>query len=308
MKKRTNNSSIIILLILMVGLISIGGSLFGRQQRQTGESDLAGVLEIYFLDVGQGDSVMIKTPDGYYGLIDAGKGSQVLQALSEALPTDFPGFDFVMVSHADSDHLGGVDDVLNSFSVRTVFWNDTGKEGLLITMVKDLISSKNVLREKLVAGDELKFGCCVSLKIIWPNVDSIEDARVDENDKSLAIVLTFNEFDVFMAGDLSRQEELLALEQVTFSLPDLEVNKINHHGSKSSTSMELLELTRPELVVIPVGKNSYGHPHPTVMDLLEIYGTDIMRTDLHGTVKVVSDGSEVWVYSRENLVKSFSAN
>jgi len=267
--------------------------------------DRSGYLGIYVLNVGQGDSIMIRSPEGIYGLIDAGRGGRVIEELDKVLPFGFSGFDFIIASHSDSDHIGGIEEVVREYNVDKVFWNRTTKSTSVTRNLDLTLQLEGVNREELYAGDTLNIGCCLLINTLSPSVDSVFNTRTDENDKSIGVSISYSDFNMFLGGDLTKKGEDMALYNISNKYLDFEVSKIGHHGSKTSTSGNFLKETNPEVAVIPVGKNSYGHPNQEVLDLLNLYDVDIIRTDLAGTVKIETDGSLVSIYTNAGLVQRF---
>jgi len=242
-------------------------------------------LEIFFLDIGQGDSILVKTPDDHYLLVDGGLGVDVLARLGDVLPFWQRELDVIIATHPDADHIGGLEYLFGRYEIGQIYYNNFEGGSLL---------SQEFYRKgqeySTIAGiDELsdfRLGCCVEVDILWPLVNQ-DLEQLETNDTSVAFVLSYLQFDIFMAGDLpSKYEEMLALPEQA-----IEVLKVGHHGNKTSTSVEFLADLKPKLAVISCGRdNKFGHPHAEVLKNLQNLAVMTIRTDQLGTIKLYSDG------------------
>ncbi len=242
-------------------------------------------LEIYFLDIGQGDSILVKTPDDHYLLIDGGMSVDVLTRLGEVLPFWQRKLDVVIATHPDADHIGGLEYLFGRYEIGQIFYNHLEGGSLLA----EEFNRKGEQYSNIAPIDEFddfRLGCCVEINLLWPHAN-LELNLLDANDTSVAFLLSYMQFDILMAGDLpSKYEAMLELPQST-----VEVLKVGHHGSKTSTSAEFLQELQPELAVISCGReNKFGHPHAEVLENLKSRDVVVLRTDELGTVRLVSNG------------------
>ena len=241
---------------------------------------------IYFLDVGQGDSTLIQQGDSY-ALIDTGNDIKFFNELDKLIHPNSHKLDFIIITHLDADHFENIVQMLYLYEIKVIFVNKSDKEGPLLDHFNELVSSFGVNVMELKSENDFSWGGCY-FDIIWPLSNGTGFIE-DENDKSISISLLCNGKRVLLMGDLSKEFELRATsyikglgENVNF-----DILKVSHHGSNSSTDESLLASVLPELAVISSGKdNSYGHPHIEVIKVLEKYGIDIKRTDLLGTIKI----------------------
>jgi len=243
-------------------------------------------LKVYFLDVGQGDSTLIVTNDGRKILIDGGPSEKVIEELGKVLPFWVNDIDLMIASHGDADHITGLVDVVERYKVKRFAYSGVSKDTLVFNRLFELLQASGTEIIQVRDNDDLKIGCCFNIDILWPKSGDI--SNLEQNDTSVSFIASYNKFDMYMAGDLSAkyEEEMLKDE-----LTDVELMKISHHGSRSSTSEKLLTMVTPEIAVIPVGKdNRYGHPHKEVVKLIEEKRIKFYRTDLSGIVTVSSDG------------------
>ncbi len=249
-------------------------------------------LEVYFLDIGQGDAILIKTPYGQNILVDGGPGNAVIQRLSENLAWWDKKIDLMILTHPHSDHVGGLADVISRYNVEKILY--TG----VIYNSPDYIAWLEIIRDcgiPLIIIDRpqiVKLGEDCRLDILYP-MESILGKEVSNlNNSSIVIKLIYKKIKFLLAGDieLETEQELLDSE-IDLSA---QVFKANHHGSDTSNSQEFLQAVNPDIAVIQVGaENDFGHPSRRVIKRLERMGVKIFRNDLDGTVKVISDGENI---------------
>ncbi|MFC1727448.1 ComEC/Rec2 family competence protein [Patescibacteria group bacterium] len=246
-------------------------------------------LHLIICDVGQGDSALI-TYQNTQILIDGGPNSQVLDCLGEHLPFWDREIEMVINSHPDSDHLSGLIDVIERYRVRYFILNSVGKDSEVFREFQQLVEAEGARVYFPQKGDRLKVGLA-ELAILWPlsqqKVLGATTLEREINETSIVFQLTYGQFDALFPGDISSEIES------QLDLTDIEVLKVPHHGSKYSTSQEFLEKIDPELAVISVGKNSFGHPTEEVLKRLSDQVDKILRTDQEGEIEIVTDG-EGW--------------
>lgn len=249
-------------------------------------------LEVDFFDVGQGDAILIKTPEHERILVDGGPGNSVLAKLGENLPFYDKDIDLIILTHPHADHLTGLIEVLRRYEVKKVL--STGvlhTTGEYIAWLEE-IKKQSIPMEIAKAGEILSFGDKTKIEILNPTEDLVGKEADSLNNTSVVFKLTYGENKFLFTGDAETEveDELLARDA------DLEVDvlKVAHHGSKNSTSQEFLEKVKPKFAVISVGaKNNFGHPSELTLERLERSGAEIFRTDLDGDIKILSDGSEL---------------
>ncbi len=251
-----------------------------------------GTLEVHFIDVGQGDCIFIKTPQNKTMLIDAGMrhyGQHVVNYLAQI---GVYSIDIIVGTHAHADHIGGLITVIEELPVGRVI--DSGKVHTTKTFEDylDLIDEKDIPFELGRAGDVLDLCNKINIRVIHP-ADNIGNLSL--NDASVVIKLLHGAVGFLFTGDA----EALAEEQILargYDLSKVNVLKVGHHGSRSSTTQSFLEAVSPSSAIIMCGKdNTYGHPHNEILQRLKRIGVDIYRTHLHGNIIVESDGSSYTV-------------
>lgn len=217
--------------------------------------------ELIFLDVGQGDALLLITKDHYSLLVDTGSDISATSAISNYWHEKY--LDFVIITHPDNDHLGGIYDIARNFQIKK----------LLSEPIPGFSGYQHL---EVFDGQVLMLGCCVQIKFYNTN-----SKASDTNSRSIALVITSENNDVFIAGDLPSQIE----DSLISKLPDLEILKVGHHGSSTSTSEQFLKNTKPEFAVISVGnKNKYGHPQQQIIERLQNNNIKILRTDQSGDI------------------------
>lgn len=281
MKKK---SSLILLgsIFLMV-LIFLLGCSADNTKTSTSPSDL---LEVHFLDVGQGDSILIQTPGRKENiLIDGGPreaGPAVVKYLKEH---GVEKINLLIATHPHEDHIGGLVEVLKDFPVERII--DSGKKHTSSTYRNyiKLIAQKQIPISQGL-GERIVFSPNIELHILGPKKQNYEDL----NNFSVVSRLVYGKVAFLFTGDMEKEGERdLAGEDLK-----ADVLKVGHHGSRSSTSAHFLRQVQPKIAIISLGAhNDYGHPHDITLKKLAKEKIDVYRTDLNGNVTVTTDGSQL---------------
>ena len=250
-------------------------------------------MKIYFFDVGQGDAIFIETPSGNQVLIDGGPDSKVIQELAKVMPFYDREIDMVLMTHSDADHVAGLVEVLVRYDVKNVVYSDIIRKSSLYKEWQETVAKEDANIIDPVAGKTIDLGNEVILTILNP-MESLAGKAIEKtNNDSIALIFKYGEIEVLLTGDIEAKAE----RQILLSGADIDADilKIAHHGSKTSTTPEFLSEVSPEIAFIQVGKNRYGHPTQDVLKRLENFGIKYYRTDLDGTVKIISDGESYQV-------------
>ena len=248
---------------------------------------LSGNIEVHFINVGQGDATYIEMPDGTDILIDAGEskyGSTVVNYLnSQEKGMDL---DYLISTHPDADHVGGMQEVFKQLNVKNFYYPADAPHNTQTW--KNILSLANTEGCKIL---DSKPGTVISgggatLKFIHPTKD-----YNDNNEDSVVGLLDYNNTEVLLTGDA---EAITEQDMVSQNLvPDVDVLKVGHHGSNTSTTQEFLNKAKPEHAVISVGENSYGHPTQNILNRLFSIGSKVWRTDKNGHVIMTSNGNNI---------------
>jgi beta-lactamase superfamily II metal-dependent hydrolase len=250
------------------------------QQRVVATAGAAPAVEITFLDVGQGDAVLVRAPEGATALIDAGSDAPL--AALRAWGVD--RIDLLIATHPHADHIGGMRGVLSAVPVR--FYMDNGQAHTTVTY-RNLLAT---LERRTDVGYLAAEPRTVSLGSVALEVLPLPPLDVDHNNRSIGIVLRFGSFLAFFSGDSEIEElEWLVARGV---VPDVTLLKAPHHGSNDAVADAFLARARPEVVVVSVGRNAYGHPGGRALRTYRAHAMEIYRTDLHGsvTLRAYEDG------------------
>jgi len=238
-------------------------------------------LQVVFLDVGQGDSILIQKGMRQV-LIDGGSnGKTELAELGRYLPYFDREIEVVIATHPDRDHIGGLIDVAKNFKIGKVFTTGAEKDTSVFEEWKDIREYDKIETLEAMRGDEVDLGEA-KLTVVSPG-SSVDPSASDANNKSVVTRLDFGENSFLFTGDIesSAEHEILASGENV----DVDVLKIAHHGSKYSTSYEFLDAVSPETAIISVGaKNSYGHPTEAILNSLNSRNINILRTDEKGDI------------------------
>ena len=266
-----------------------------------------GRLHVTFLDVGQGDAILIQTPDGKHLLVDGGPDPTLLPAaLGRRLYPWQRSLDLVALTHPDEDHLAGLVPVAQGYRlglvVDTRLPHDTPTSqawlgALAPTDAQYAIRSTGPASRVIcpTRGALLDLGAGVFLEVLHPGDAPLAGTASDSNNNGLVLRLTWGRASFLLTGDLEAEGEAALLRQEGLEL-GATVLKVAHHGSVNGTTLRFLEAVHPQLAVISVGAgNRFGHPAPEVLRRLEQAGAQVWRTDECGDVEVVTDGEKLWV-------------
>lgn len=253
-----------------------------------------GKTEVVFLDVGQGDAVLI-LQNGAACLIDAGPKDARQNLVQDLRSYGVSQLDLLVMTHPHADHVGGMQAVLQNFDVQTLLTPDLSETDVTGQTQRTLQTAQEcgVPVETAYTGQQYTIGTG-TLTVLLPGVDA-DTAGSDDaiNDMSLCLRFEAGNFTFLDTGDAERNEEAALAEQYPFRLRST-VFKAGHHGSSTSNTQTLLWQVQPQLVVASCGlNNDYGHPHREVIQEMQDEGIDFYRTDLYGTVTVTAqaDGS-----------------
>ncbi|MDP3015203.1 MAG: MBL fold metallo-hydrolase [bacterium] len=276
---KNNNRIILLVLFLVIFDVFVWGQIvFGGPNEN---------LEVYFLNVGQGDSQMAILPGNVKILIDGGPNNKVLKELSSVLgPTD-RYIDLVVLSHPELDHFGGLIDVLKRYQVGAFIFNGRRGSAPAFLDLERIIKENKIATVVLAENDKIKY-LKNRFDMLSPSKNLLQSAEL--NDTTLVMKFENEEVKILFTGDIDKKIEDYLIKNRDLSV---DVLKISHHGSKFSTSENFLKKAMPKISVIGVGKNSYGHPTNETLNRLVSIGSQIFRTDKNGTIKLVIDNKKI---------------
>lgn len=245
------------------------------------ESKVTGNLVVTFIDVGQGDSILIQSPDGKYGLIDGGEaGSGALQYLQSK---GVGSLDLVVATHPHSDHIGGLVEILNTIPASRVVTNGQQHTTGVYENFLDAIIASTADYQEVKRGDQLVLGDLV-FDVLHPN----ELVGDDFNRNSLVLRLKYGQAIFLFMGDANKDSDV----EILASGQDVRSNifKVGHHSSKNSFTAEFLAAVSPQVAIYSAGAgNDYDHPVPTTIDALVGAGAQVYGTDQYGTITVITN-------------------
>jgi len=248
-------------------------------------------LSVTFLDVGQGDAILIRSPSGHNILVDGGpSGEAITAALGRHLPFWDRRLHLVVLTHPDQDHMAGLVTVLERYDVDQVLAPAMTKESHALDAWQEAIAARDIPATEAFVGQWLDLGGGAMLSVLHPPRDGLDDD--DEDDSSLVLKLSLGDAAFLLTGDIGADGEAYLLSNhADLRAPVL---KVAHHGSGESTSTAFLAAVQPLTAVISVGEdNPYVHPSPRTLDRLG--ARPVFRTDRHGDVQITTDGHKLWI-------------
>lgn len=257
------------------------------------------LLEVHFTDIGQGDAIIINFPDGVTALIDAGTSTAGQKAIEEdyikyldSVTTDNT-IDYMVVTHPHTDHYNMLDSVLKNYDVKEIFYNQNEENSSMYADFTALAAKEPhiTLNEidhstfyRKITGENYIFEIFACGDMAFKQADQ-------PNQMSILCLITYNDFQILFTGDCETEcEEWFMAYYGDDEDIDIDVLKVAHHGSETSTSVEILDYLEPEYAVISCDDGTkYGHPHEQTMDKLADYGVVTYRTNLHGNIALIAD-------------------
>lgn len=288
--KKENRNFLIFAIILLLAFFS---------KNYYDSNKIQGFLQIHYIDVGQGDSILIKAPDNKTMLIDSGDNKAENKVTAYLFSNGVKKIDYLIATHPDTDHIGAMDKVVYDFDVLNfsmpVVENVKTKN---FDNLKNALAEKNIKTSPLYKGDIIKFSDDIYFEVLSP----IKGKFYDNNNKySIVLRLCYKEKSFLFTGDSERENE----EDMLLSGMNLKSNvlKLGHHGSKSSSSMEFLAEVDPDIAIISCGRdNKYGHPHKEVLENLKNLSIPYLSTAEEGDIVILSDGKNMWRDEKKDLV------
>ena len=251
------------------------------------------IMKVAFLDVGQGDSIFIQAPNGAQMLVDGGRGSRVISALGKVMPFGDRSIDVVIGTHPDADHIGGLVDVFNMYEVDNFIEPGATSKSKIYKTLEDKIDEKKITHILGRAGMKIYLDkeSNVYFDILYPDV--VDVSRWETNDASIVGKLVYGNTSIMLTADSPTNKENYLIYKNSKILA-VDILKLGHHGSRTSSSVQFLKATSPQLAIISAGlNNSYGHPHKEVLDNIGNLEIPDMATYDKGTIVCQSDATKI---------------
>lgn len=251
-------------------------------------------LSVHIIDVGQGDCILIKTPENQNILVDGGDDDTYKIIKSYLKLHNVKNLDIVIATHFDKDHIGSLDEIINNFNVNKVYAPNQISDSTSYLDLINACKNKNIKLKHLLKGDSIKINKDTKLDVLSPSY-----IQEDSNSNSIVFNLKYFSMDFLFTGDCEESNEYEICN--TFDLEDVDFLKVAHHGSSSSSTDNFIKETSPSIAAISCGyKNQYGHPHKSTLDTLEKYNVNTFRTDLNGDLVFYSDGEKIFTTRKYN--------
>ncbi|HHV16674.1 MAG TPA: DNA internalization-related competence protein ComEC/Rec2 [Gelria sp.] len=281
-RKRSPVFAGLLMVAFFITVICLPGNIYNR-----------GKLEMTFIDVGQGDSILIKTPRGKFVLVDGGGSDFSDPGTRKVLPYLYHRgvreLYMVINTHPDIDHLGGLESVLQEIPARYIIIPASMANSEEYHNLKKIAHRRNIPVRPVTNGYQINTGEKLQMKILHPPPGGSGD---DANEESIVLDVRYNNFSTLLTGDIGTEPMRQLVDQKL--VQPVIVLKIPHHGSKNSLLPSFYEESKPQWAVISAGENNvYGHPHPSILEALEEKGIEILRTDQAGAIRFYSDGNQV---------------
>ena len=268
------SSIIVILIAILIGTVYIEDNSLNIIDEQK--------LYIFYFYVGQADCTLIVNNGGTM-LIDGGNEADSQNIIDYISNLGITKLDYIIATHADSDHIGGLDKIIQAFDVTNIFMPNTDKELNALTEIIEIASDRISVPSK---NDIFYIG---NSECTVVSIDDETQENVTTNNSSIVIQLDYNEISCLFMGDAETEVENSIIWE------DIDVLKVAHHGSNDSTSSEFLDATKPEYSIISVGiNNKFGHPSEETLERLKQANSVIYRTDEDGTIILISDGESYY--------------
>ena len=241
-------------------------------------------LEVTFIDVGQADSILLEN-EGHYMLVDAGNNEDGPKLVNYFKNQNIHQFDYVIGTHPHEDHIGGLDNIIEGFDINTFYMPDVITTTKTFEDVLDALGEKNVTLSIPKTNSTFKLGDA-TVKVLYVGTEDESDL----NDTSIVLKVTYQNVSFLLTGDASTKVE----EKLNPADLESTVLKVGHHGSSTATNEKFLNTVNPKYAIISVGENNqYEHPHTTVLNTLAAHNITTYRTDQDGTIKVITDGTNI---------------
>jgi len=246
-------------------------------------------LNIYFFDVGQGDAELIQKAN-WQILVDGGPDDIVIERISNVMPIDDRKIETIIITHPHADHITGLIEVINRYEIEKIILTKVGYESATYKSLLELIDKKKIKTITPKIGDVEYLFDQGKITYLWPGE---EVSRFENNLNNSSIVFRFDygDFNCIFSGDAEIESWTEIFKKQKNNLPDIDVIKIPHHGSRTGLNENMTNIMRPNIAIISLGlNNKYGFPHQEILDILAKNKTRVYRTDQEKTINIRTDG------------------
>ncbi|MDD3086463.1 MAG: MBL fold metallo-hydrolase [Patescibacteria group bacterium] len=246
-------------------------------------------LNIYFFDVGQGDAELIQKAN-WQILVDGGPDDIVIERISNVMPIDDRKIETIIITHPHADHITGLIEVINRYEIEKIILTKVGYESATYKSLLELIDKKKIKTITPKIGDVEYLFDQGKITYLWPGE---EVSRFENNLNNSSIVFRFDygDFNCIFSGDAEIESWTEIFKKQKNNLPDIDVIKIPHHGSRTGLNENMTNIMRPDIAIISLGlNNKYGFPHQEILDILAKNKTRVYRTDQDKSINIRTDG------------------
>lgn len=245
-------------------------------------------LSVHVIDIGQGDCILIKSPENKNILVDGGDENAYKIIKTYLKLNKIKNLDIIIATHLDKDHIGSLDDIINNFNIDKVYTPNQKDDSEHYYNLIEACENKNLKISYLSQNDSLKISENIIINVLSPSY--IQD---NNNKNSIVFNLEYNEMDFLFTGDCEEANEIDMSS--SFELESIDFLKVAHHGSSSSSTDNFIKNISPSIAAISCGyKNQYGHPHKSTLSTLQKHGVKTFRTDINGDLIFYSDGHKIF--------------
>lgn len=252
-------------------------------------------LHVVICNVGQGDAIFIRTPNGSDILIDGGLNNSVLSCLGKHMPFWDRTIELMILTHPHADHLTGLIDVAKRYRVLAFGTEKIANPTVLYQELVKQLEQNHTQERFLFQNDKFIIADGVVLKTLWPTQEWIDQSLnggggSNENGLSVIELLSYENFSALSTGDAQAED----MAKIDLMAGTIDLLKVPHHGSRFGLTADILNILKPRIAAISVGKNNkYGHPTPFILDLLKNSNIKTLRTDQIGDIEIISDGTNI---------------
>ncbi|WP_432409260.1 DNA internalization-related competence protein ComEC/Rec2 [Wukongibacter sp. M2B1] len=283
--KRLKTKNIVFVFIIVVLCTNVLGFILPKD------------LKVTFIDVGQGDCILIETPKGKTILVDGGEEQEDFLS-SFLLKNNISYIDLICISHIHNDHIGGISNVIENIGAGQMVIGTKQYTSEEWQEIEGICLEKKIPIVEFTKGKIIRLEKDLTLTAVYPKTELIENTNEDTNNNSLVIILEYRDFEMVLTGDIEKEAEMDIIKGGFRK--DIDVLKVAHHGSKTSSTSEFIDLFNPEIAVIQVGKNFFGHPNEVTLNKLKEREIKIYRNDKNGAVIIETDGKNIEVRTMLN--------